>query len=300
MPSNSRAAAICWRCRLFGALTVFAICPPRNASIAPPPPPPHPLTPPHPSHICSLAGRVARTALEMVSKHHSLNLDPEIRFLKMRYYGGAGQGPSTMAWRPASAFASTPVEEVAGGGGGAARGVERGAPVIPASQAAHVVGKGAVEAGRLEAGRLEAGTTPPPDVGAATTPTPVASETTSPAEEARPPAEETAAEETPPEEMTPPRSIKTPVHSLTYRQSGCLCGDGGALAWSDSRLDADATRPVALALRVELPQTTSAAQVDLEIGGKRVELSEEIHGYRLELSLPYEVRKQRTNQRGGG
>ena len=236
----------------------------------------------------------------MVSKHHSLNLDPEIRFLKMRYYGGAGQGPSTMAWRPASAFASTPVEEVAGGGGGAARGVERGAPVIPASQAAHVVGKGAVEAGRLEAGRLEAGTTPPPDVGAATTPTPVASETTSPAEEAPPPAEETAAEETPPEEMTPPRSIKTPVHSLTYRQSGCLCGDGGALAWSDSRLDAEATRPVALALRVELPQTTSAAQVDLEIGGKRVELSEEIHGYRLELSLPYEVRKQRTNQRGGG
>lgn len=44
MPSNSRAAAICWRCRLFGALTVFAICPPRNASIAPPPPP----SPPHP------------------------------------------------------------------------------------------------------------------------------------------------------------------------------------------------------------------------------------------------------------
>jgi len=48
---------------------------------------------------------VAKTALEMVGKLHELDLDPEYKILKMKYFGGDGKGPSTLSWKPGSAFA---------------------------------------------------------------------------------------------------------------------------------------------------------------------------------------------------
>ena len=47
---------------------------------------------------------VASTAVEMVGKLHQLDLDPQYKLLKVRYFGDTGEGPSTMSWKPASAF----------------------------------------------------------------------------------------------------------------------------------------------------------------------------------------------------
>jgi len=48
---------------------------------------------------------VAKTALDMVSKLHQIELDmAEYKLLNTKYYGDTGEGPSTLAWKPGSAF----------------------------------------------------------------------------------------------------------------------------------------------------------------------------------------------------
>ena len=47
---------------------------------------------------------VGQTALDMCAKGHELELDPDFKLMKTSYFGPstAGQGPSTMAWRPSA------------------------------------------------------------------------------------------------------------------------------------------------------------------------------------------------------
>jgi len=85
-------------------------------------------------------------------------------------------------------------------------------------------------------------------------------------------------------------AIRTPKYTLVHR--GAASADLGG-AWNDARVTGGSARPAELVLRVELPEVSSAADVDLDITAKRLSLREECHGYELELELPYLVDEAR-------
>jgi len=87
-------------------------------------------------------------------------------------------------------------------------------------------------------------------------------------------------------------AIRTPKHTLVHRgtQAAELSG-----AWNDPRLQgaAPTTRPKELLIRVELPEVSSAADVDLDITSRHLSLREEHNGYELELDFPFQVDETR-------
>lgn len=74
---------------------------------------------------------VAKTAVEMCGKLHELDLDPEFKVLKMKYFGDPEVGVSTMSWRPDKGF-ERPEDAAPATGAGSAEPASTPAP--PAKQ----------------------------------------------------------------------------------------------------------------------------------------------------------------------
>ena len=64
-------------------------------------------------------------------------------------------------------------------------------------------------------------------------------------------------------------------------------GDLGQ-TWNDTKLSSSG-RPRELCIKVELPELSSAAEIDLDITERQLELSHEGVGYKLHVQLPYPV-----------
>ena len=84
---------------------------------------------------------VASTAVEMVGKLHQLDLDPQYKLLKVRYFGDTGEGPSTMSWKPASAFEGKGETGVGGGAAAAAAPPPKAAPAPTPTPAPQPTGR---------------------------------------------------------------------------------------------------------------------------------------------------------------
>ena len=225
---------------------------------------------------------VARTAVEQSARHHSLHLDAEdFKLLKLKYFGeqrdekGVAQGCCTMAWKPAGGFAAK--GDRAGPSGGAADGgaAAGGAAAPGAAAAAGAAGT----AGRSSGGGSNGSAKDRGD------PAPAAGGRDAGPLSPSPPALE-------PEPATAPRY--TLVHRGSQDGVSDLTG-----SWSDVRLqpasEGGTGRPRELALRVELPEVQTAADLDLDITARHVSLGEEARRYTLELDLPFEIAPERCS-----
>jgi len=202
---------------------------------------------------------VAKTAIEMCGKLHSLDLDPQFKLLKMKYFGDEKVGPSTMSWRPDSAFNDSDAENTppATGTGTAASAAHSGAlPSTPSPASQQETPKQPASTSAESA--RSSGTA---KVAAKTAAGSVASNGI----------------------ISARRRTKEPKHSVVHRGVGDM-----AASWSDSKLTSSG-RPRELLVRIELPELSSAAEIDLDITERKLDLKHEGAGYVLALTLPYPV-----------
>merc|ERR1740124_2139388 len=194
---------------------------------------------------------------------HKLDLDPKATHLKIKYFGelrkedGTGHGPATMSWKPKSAFSE----------------YKEGEPK-PAAQPEKLPPL-AKDAPPAKAAAAAAAPPVPP----------VASTRHAPKKPAppQPTRELTAAEKARAPDVY---ATREPKHTIVHR------GVGGDLqaAWGDAKVATNTARPAELVVRVELPELSSAAGVDLDITEKMLCLAAPKASYALRLPLPYEVR----------
>jgi dynein assembly factor 2 len=227
---------------------------------------------------------VAKTAVEMVGRLHQLDLDAEFKLLKMKYHGPEGQkGCSTMSWKPQKGFGD--VTETATGttaapaGGSEAAARATGAKATGGSGAASSTAKPppakpkpSTEAARAEAAPASAAT--PEEVAAAAK---AAAKATK--EQAAAKASQFARLPNAPTQ----KQWREPKYSVVHRGVGDL-----GQTWNDTKLSSSG-RPRELCIKVELPELSSAAEIDLDITERQLELSHEGVGYKLHVQLPFPV-----------
>jgi len=194
---------------------------------------------------------VAKAALDMAGKLHSLDLDPDYKLLKTRYFGGDGQGPSTLSWKPSAKFKESAPKQKASD---ALKPASKDTAAQRASGGcfANKGASAAVSAPAEQAKKLPAATAPWPATGTA-------------------------------------KAATRPTHTILYRAVGALGPTGGLSgAWNDTRLHGAST-PLELVVKIELPNTASAASVALDITEERVALTDDEAKYELNLELPCKV-----------
>ena len=219
-------------------------------------------------------GMVGDSALSMVAKLHKLDLDPQATHLKIKYFGelkkedGTGHGPATMSWKPKAAFAeynqATPKAEPvkAPPAAKAAPPAKAASPAVHAAAAATAAAAAAPAVPPVASTRNASKKPPPP----------------------QPTREATAAEKARAPDLY---ATREPKHTIVHR------GVGGDLtgAWGDNKIATTSnTRPREIVVRVELPELSSAAGVDLDITERLLCLAAPKASYALKLPLPYEVR----------
>ena len=195
-------------------------------------------------------GMVAKTALEMVCKLHELELDmEEHKLLNMKYFGDTGEGPSTLSWRPSAAFEESEPPKAKRSPKAQAAAAES-APKPATTQGAPKATSQATNS----SGGGDASQPPPPPKASAAAP-------------AKPKAPRTRA----------------PKYSIVHRG----VGDIGS-AWNDTKLSSSG-RPRELCVKLELPELSSAGEIDLDITERKLEMKHTGVGYELSLPLPFPV-----------
>ena len=232
---------------------------------------------------------VCKTALEMVAKLHELDLDVEgYKVLGTKYFGPstAAEGCSTLAWKPEKAFEPQPdkprtnaaekknQKKKAGEAAAAAAGASGGAPNLPNMTTVDLTKEGGESSRRGANGGGGGNSSSKPAVKAGFLNKPAA---------AKPDlrAKATAAERERVAAIAP--KVRAPKFTVVHRGVGDM-----SAAWNDSNL-AQTSRPRELLVKVELPELSSAADIDLDITERRLELTHEGARYQLSLPLPFPV-----------
>ena len=207
---------------------------------------------------------VAKTALDMVGKLHSLQLDHEgHKVLNMKYFGDTGEGPSTLAWKPKEAFdENRPAKPK--------KASKAAAAAPPAEKAAKVATPEIAAAAQATTNKMAAAASAAKDAPPAKA---------APADVAAAAAAATAKAAA----KAAKAHKRAPKYSIVHRGVGDLAG-----AWNDTKLSTSG-RPRELCVRVELDDLSSAAEIDLDITERHFELKHEGAGYALSLPLPYSV-----------
>lgn len=229
---------------------------------------------------------VSKTAIEMVGKLHELDLDPEFKSLNTKYFAPstASEGCSTLAWKPENAFAPQPdkprtnaaekkskkkaneAAAAAGGGGtGSGGGLAANLPnmtTVDLTKESSSAGGGSSSKGGGGGGSQRQ---------------------SKPAPAAKPDLRAKATEAERARVADIPTKVRAPKYTVTHRGVGDM-----SAAWNDSNI-AQTSRPRELVVRVELPELSSAADIDLDITERRMELNHEGMRYKLDLPLPFPV-----------